>query len=169
MKTGQSPSYLLEELILVLVQSIETSPRNRHCWVFWIEWRGWTPQGSTAIWISSELSVLWSNMTHWSWFSFVSDYFPGSSCIMKVVGVCHCRLSTITLTSDIFSAICNPLLSVYNWELLLSLLWILWVPQSLVWVHLTSTWWFSAYTCPVSLESFGKVKFLQGNIQTIDY
>lgn len=121
--------------------------------------KGGTPQGSTAIWISSELSILWNNMTHWSWFNFVSDYFPGSSCIMKVVGVCHCRLSTITLTSDIFSAICNPLLSVYSWGWLLSLLWILWVPQSLVWIHLISTWWFSAYTCQLALSLLVKSSF----------
>lgn len=41
---------------------------------------------------------------------------------MKVVGVCHCILSIVILTSDIYFAIYNPLLSVYNWRLLLSLL-----------------------------------------------
>lgn len=160
LKTGQPTSYLLEELIFTLVHR-DTS---KYCQVFWIEWRDWKPQGFAAMWIRSSESCLSSGIT-WFLISLVSGYLPGFSYIMKVAGVGHCRLYH---NFDFWSpAIYNPLffeVSITGTFFGLDLF----VPQS--WFRVTSfPHWFPVYTCPVTLDSFGKLKFWEMSIQAISY
>lgn len=164
----QEPTYfyLLEELVLALGQGIEKSPRNICCWVCWTKRRGWeslrfavmrvrSSEGclpSGVAWVTgldlvSYLAILLTFLVSWKLQLFI------------IVDSLYGNVDFWSLSNHLYPSLPS---SFHDWGLVLSLLWILPVPQSLLWGDHTSTLWTPVYTCPVILGSLGKLMSLQG-------